>query len=496
MSDKLKQIQDVLGFNGSSTQNTTNSNTAPAEPTSTIQATTPDVPLDADLEEEFQQHFTYHSFASHPLSKLSLVALGTAGVVGFLVLFYSLFQNPMGNLQASNGGAKSRDAQTEELFAQESEKREKEELLAQLALSQQAQQMKRHQLNKKADAPAQPSLKEKTETPKAKISQQNVVAPTSPRRTRAVARQSSRDFTTNSSYNQRPYPVNSVSTNPRRIVSRLPTVRSVQPSSKAIDPQKQWQDLAALGSFKAKGNNISASSPRSIPLVAEADDKTTVSDNPSTVLVSQQKVTSNHSEQNAPVQKLNGRIEGGLAVPANTSVSPNRDLEEELLVSIVLNEPIKDRLSKSLVPSGARLTAMVKVNGPMISFIPRKLAYEIEGQYQEVELQPDAISISGKDGPVLAEVRTVGEDGGGLSVNQLGQLAGALGGLAGIEKATNFALVFNALSGGSNRRTHNNGIRIYTVNDGTSVTVRLTRPLALPLGASTTETATPELDFE
>ncbi|GFE72065.1 hypothetical protein [Chroococcus sp. FPU101] len=494
MSDKLKQIQDVLGFNGSSTKNTTNSNTAPAEPTSTIQATTPDVPLDADLEEEFQQHFTYHSFASHPLSKLSLVALGTAGVVGFLVLFYSLFQNPMGNLQASNGGAKSRDAQTEELFAQEPEKREKEELLAQLALSQQAQQMKRHQLDKKSDAPAQPSLKEKPESPKAKISQQNVT-PTSPRKTRAVVRQSSRDFTTNSSYNQRPYPVNSISTNPRRIVSRLPTVRSVQPSSKAIDPQKQWQDLAALGSFKAKGNNISASSPRPISLVAETDDQTAVSDEPSTVLVSQQKVTSNYSYQDVPVQKLNGRIEGGLAVPANTSVSPSRD-SEEILVSIVLNEPIKDRLSKSLVPTGARLTAMVKVNGPMISFIPRKLAYEIEGQYQEVELQPDAIAISGKDGPVLAEVRTVGEDGGGLSANQLGQLAGALGGLAGIEKATNLALVFNALSGGSNRRTQNNGIRIYTVNDGTSVTVRLTRPLALPPGASTTETATPELDFE
>ncbi|PSF33329.1 hypothetical protein C7H19_20235 [Aphanothece hegewaldii CCALA 016] len=494
MSDKLKQIQDVLGFNGSSTKNTTNSNTAPAEPTSTIQATTPDVPLDADLEEEFQQHFTYHSFASHPLSKLSLVALGTAGVVGFLVLFYSLFQNPMGNLQASNGGAKSRDAQTEELFAQESEKREKEELLAQLALSQQAQQMKRHQIDKKSDAPAQPSLKEKPETPKSRISQQNVT-PTSPRRTRAVARQSSRDLST-SSYNQRPYRINQVPVKPREIISRQPLVRSIKPSSKAIDPQKQWQDLAALGSFKAKVNNSNASSPRPIPLVAEADDKTTVSDNPSTVLVSQQKVTSNHSEQNVPVQKLNGRIEGGLAVPANTSVSPNRDSEEELLVSIVLNEPIKDRLSKSLVPSGARLTAMVKVNGPMISFIPRKLAYEIEGQYQEVELQPDAIAISGKDGPVIAEVRTVGEDGGGLSVNQLGQLAGALGGLAGIEKATNFALVFNALSGGSNRRTHNNGIRIYTVNDGTSVTVRLTRPLALPLGASTTETATPELDFE
>lgn len=494
MSDKLKQIQDVLGFHSSSSKEATDSNTTPTEPTSTVQATSPDVPLDADLEEEFQQHFTYHSFASHPLSKLSLVSLGTAGVVGFLVLFYSLFQNPMGNLRTLDGAAKGSTDKTEELFAQESQKREKEELLAQLALSQQAQQMKRHKVDKKADAPAQPSPlhKEKQEIPKAKGRAQSV-SPSSPRPTRAVARQPSRDLSTYS-YNQRPYPIKQSLANPRRIVSRLPSVRSVQPSSKVIDPQKQWQDLAALGSFKAKGNNISTSSPRPIPLVAETDDQTAVNE-PSTVLVSQQKVTSNHSYQDVPVQKLNGRIEGGLAIPANASVSSSRNSEEEILVSIVLNEPIKDRLSKSVVPSGARLTAMVKVNGPMISFIPRKLAFEIEGQYQEVELQPDAIAISGKDGPVIADVRTVGEDGGGLSVNQLGQLAGALGGLAGIEEATDFALIFNALGGRSDRRSRNNGVEIYTVNDGTSVTVRLTRPLALPLGASTTETATPELDY-
>ncbi|MBR8831704.1 MAG: hypothetical protein N5P05_002704 [Chroococcopsis gigantea SAG 12.99] len=503
MSDKLQQIQDVLGFNNSSSTGKAKNEEGSPEPT-TFSATSPDVPLDDDLESEFQQHFTYHSFASHPLSKLSIVALGAAGVVGFLVLFYSLVQNPMANLHSSNPKEKGGEAPKENLFSGDPQKTEKDQLLAQLALSQQAQQMERHQSERKF----QRSVRgDRSAIVKAGSGERNVPS-TSKSSSRITS--ASTHLPTNTGYNTARYsstPSRNSSNisnrrerfdgaEPRRTPSQIPLVpltganTSLENSRATVsegNPQKRWQDLVALGSFKPKGNTgNSRSSGQLIPPVTETDQQTKVDETPIVSGVPE------HS-QPVPVQKLKGRIEGGIAVPVNRT--SRDDTAENLMVSIVLDSPIQDKDSRAIVPTGARLTATVKVNGPMISLVGRKLAFEIDGQYQETEIEADAIAISGGDGPLIADVKTVGADGGGLSANGWGQLATALGGIAGIDKATNLALVFNALGGYNSRPSRSEGIKIYTINEGTPVTVRLTRPLNLPVPSPKQET-TPELDFE
>ncbi|MDV3002840.1 MAG: hypothetical protein N5P05_004495 (plasmid) [Chroococcopsis gigantea SAG 12.99] len=500
MSDKLQQIQEVLGFNnGSGTAKTKNGEGSP-EPT-TFSATPPDVPLDDDLEEEFEQHFTYHSFASHPLSKLSIVALGAAGVVGFLVLFYSLVGNPMSNLHSSKSKPKDTGTSKETLFSGEPKKSEKDQLLAQLALSQQAQQMERHQSTQKSERIRKTGT---SEVRKDKFARRNEPAPSKPSRGNDT---SSRDLPARSAYNSTSYSPSRhyyrassgredfYQTPPRRIPAQIPLVgstsgshnpRSTKAQASEGDPQKRWQDLASLGSFKANTKDVKDPSSRgTIPPPSENDEGRAADTTPIVVDIPVQSV---------PVQKLKGRIEGGIAVPANRTTSPG-DVTDNLEVSIVLDSAILDKDSRPVVPNGARLMAKVKTNGPMISFLPAKLAFEIDGQYREVELEPDAVAISGANGPLIAEVKTVGSDGGGLSANGLAQLATALGGMAGIDRATNLALVFNALGGNNARPSRNEGIRVYAVNDGTAVAVRLTRPLNLPLPAEGEKTPS-ELDLQ
>ena len=90
---KIDQIRETLGF-----ANPTNpTNPTDSEPSSpplgetlySATATQEELPLDPELDQEFQDYFTQHSFASNPLAKLGLVALGTAAVVALIAAFYS-----------------------------------------------------------------------------------------------------------------------------------------------------------------------------------------------------------------------------------------------------------------------------------------------------------------------------------------------------------------------------------------------------------------------
>jgi hypothetical protein len=193
------------------------------------------------------------------------------------------------------------------------------------------------------------------------------------------------------------------------------------------------------------------------------------------------------------VQKVRALVEGGIAVPAGLSVSGKAPL-----VSLVLSEPLLDSQGREIVPEGGRLLATVTLQGRILTLTPEQLAFEgAGGEYVEAGLDGSTVTITGSGGPLVAGVRTVGEDGGGLSASQLGQLAGALGGLADIEGATEFSLILNALGGGNSRSYARSSVaQIYTLDDGTEAMVRIARPLSIALPTATSEAAGAGFDFD
>ena len=117
------------------------------------------------------------------------------------------------------------------------------------------------------------------------------------------------------------------------------------------------------------------------------------------------------------------------------------------------------------------------------------ITFAVGDDYQEVKLNSAAISVTDTNGPLLADIRTLGGEGG-LSARELGSVVGALAGVAGVEGATEASLLLNTLGGGR-RTSSERPIRLYTLNDGKGLLVRITRPFRLSLPVKDSE----PLDF-
>lgn len=460
MTDKLTQIQELLGFRN-----------APAEgrevaresiPPEALAATPDAVPLDPELDEEFERYFTQHTFASHPLSKLALVSLGSGLVVAFLVACYSLVQAPQ---ESAATAPPPKGEEPDELFAESKQAAELDELKARLALSEQERAIQSRQRQEQPVAAAKPEAEVKppgrVETPL------KGAAKTAPRRTATAPRPAPPAI---------------------RQVVRVPPPDAVRPAvtrslakSPAVDAEARWKELSELGSFKAAAGSAPAPLAPVEPLKADLK------------LSAAAPFPAPSRSAMLAVQKVRALVEGGIAVPAGLSVSG-----EAPLVSLVLIEPLLDSQGREIVPEGARLLATVTLQGRILTLTPEQLAFEgAGGEYVEADIDGSTVTITGSGGPLVAGVRNVGEDGGGLSASQLGQLAGALGGLADIEGATEFSLILNALGGGNPRSYARSSVaQIYTLDDRTETMVRIARPLSISLPAATSEAAGAGFDFD
>ncbi len=443
MSDQLGKIRDILGFDSPGGDST--SSDTQGMPTETFKATGDDVPLDPELEEDFEKHFTEHTFASHPLSKLVFVGLGSAVAVGALVVIYSLTQTPQEASHVSFGQTKEQDKIFDQPTSSEEDK-ERDELLARLALSEQNRRLE--QQNKQKGGSKEPTKPvesvEKPAKPKAKP------APpprrTSPRPTRKV-RQTTR----------RPAPKPVTHTQPQ---ATRPAPKPKVRRKPEVDPHKRWEELANLGSFKAK----SGAAP------IEEGYAPDLEDNQEGQLVAS---TDGVAGPFISIQSVTATVQGGVAVAGRTR-------REKSTVALKLEEPLLDAADNEIIPAGATIIAEVRFNNLVVTFVPATLAFEQEGQYQEIALPESGVVITGENGPLIAERREISEDEG-TDWAALGQAASALGGLADLDGATEISLLLNATNRGRGYRRVQRPIEIYSVADGTQVIVRVVLPTSIPL---------------
>jgi hypothetical protein len=209
-----------------------------------------------------------------------------------------------------------------------------------------------------------------------------------------------------------------------------------------------------------------------------------------TLVASNQLMLKNDSS--LPPQKAIAFLDGGIALPTRVRSA------QKLTVPLVLSEALVDLRDREVVPAGATIIAEVTSNGTVVEFTPKTLSFEREEQYYELNLAQGSVLVTGEQGPIIAKIETVGQEGEGLSLAQIAQLTTAAGGLAGIEGARDLSLIFNALGGGRRANySSNRGIQLYTVAEGTEVVVRIVRnlPFNLPRQTSSQSPVT-EFDFD
>ncbi|EAZ88900.1 hypothetical protein [Crocosphaera chwakensis] len=476
MTDHIQQIRDTLGLDNQLAEQNSD-DTLFDNNGETIRATENDVPLDPELEEDFQRHFTQHTFASHPLSKLVFVGLGSAITVGTLVAIYSLTQTPK---ESASFDSISSEEKSEELFGgtQTEGEDEKDELLAQLALAEQKQRMER--LNRsqpkttESDVPSRESVEKVENSTKPKPATKQVVVRRQPPRSQPVQRTQTR-------------PQRRV-VQQRKIERRTPASNSTKPQTatrnqsptkqeKQIDSDQRWEELAQVGSFKASG--------RAEPIeqidYAQENSGVLVASNNGMVGVSATLTT----------QSVRARIEGGIATVARSRGEANT-------VAMTLLEPLVGTNGDVLIPEGATVIAEAMFNDLVVSLNATDIAFEGEEDYQDITLNGNTIRVTSEQGPVIAQRREISEEEG-LNWGAIGQMATAIGGLGGIEGAAEMSLLMNAANGG-NRRRISRPIEMYIVEDGTEVIVRVVKPTPIPIASDNSipnqQKEVPEFDFD
>lgn len=274
----------------------------------------------------------------------------------------------------------------------------------------------------------------------------------------------------------KPEPKTKIKPKPRSVVRPQPVIRPQslrpvvrpQPPVPKVDPQKRWQELAQIGAAKSQGKVEELA-----PVVNSSQSS------PSRTLLAANQLIVNQQSSLAP-QKVLALVEGGIALPTRTRSS------QKLTVPLVLSEPLVDRDDQEIVPAGAILITEVSSSDSVMEFRPKTLTFEREERYYELNLTQGSVIVTGNQGPIIARTETIGADGEGLSLTQIGQLTTAAASLAGIERASELSLIFNALGGRSRRSfSRNQGLKLYTVAAGTEVVVRIVRNIPFNLPSAT-----------
>ncbi len=409
-----------------------------------------------------------------------LVVGGGVGIIVFLAfLLFGGFSQPK--------VAESTDTKDQETTTQITEQQNDEEmarLRAELALKDQKLSETSDLTKKKLDKEPEPEIKTDPK-PQPQRQVQN--------RTQPKPRPRPQPQTT---VQRQPKP--NRQTQPQRQVQRR---QSVQKKDE-VDPEKRWDELADIGSYKAKegtsNNQRNSNQQRNSDTIAFNNQRSTTN-NPRRTLQRQrvapvvnrsQSITQVDSNS-IPRQNVAGVIKGGLAVPANSRSN------NQLKVPIVISEAIKDNNGRTLIESGATIVSDISIDGSIVSFSPQTISFEKGGQYYELALD-DSIIITGQQGPIIAQLQTLGEKNG-LSIDQIGQLAGLSGVLGDDAKDLSVAIsIFNS-NNSSRRRSRNNIVQLFTLPQNTPVQVRVVRNIPFQMDDSDVTTSIKlrtESDFE
>lgn len=473
MKSNLDKIRETLELDLNNRENDLLE--TPDELTDVQVASPSKIPLDPELEEDFRDQFTQHTFASNPLSKLALVGLGTFATVGLLVTLYSLTISPKETSVATENTIIESETFNEE---EKSKQQKEDELLARLALSEQNRQLQ-------ANSPTQPKSvsnpKPPTEETASKHQEIKARQPTRRQEKRTQRPRSTSQRVTQSrpvsTQQQRTVPVRNVS-------SPNPTPNPQRTQQETENPEKTWQELAVLGSFGAKGN----AEPLELPPLNNAGNYRNPSEE--TLIASEEGI---YTDTLIEPQSIGGEIIGGLAVEGRSRGRRSRGGGEQ--VAIQLTEAVLDE-EQVIVPEGAVIIAEAEFNGRIVKLYPISLSFDTEEGYQEIELDESAITVTGYEGPILAREKYIGGDQK-VDWAGIGQTATAIGGLAGIDGGAELSILLGAANGNRNQRRREQPTQIFVLEEGTPVMVRFIRPTYLPVETPRTNTETTyELEFD
>lgn len=446
-----ERLAKLTGFNNPSTLPPDSSN--PDGSSATIS------PLLSD--EDLEEQITRHSFASSPLSKLLIVAVGVFFIVFVASLFLSQFQSP-GESVASHQREVEVDKESP-LLSRNDEDKEKSELLSELALREQEDHLK----NLSQEKPP-------VENPQ----ERRVVRPTPARRTtyqRPVVRQVSLP--------PRPQPV-AHSTTPRV----PPTYRPVSVRSAVTvrleDSVQLWQEMAQIGSFggaspsnSSQGRNFQESRvPHYQPKVAQVSHQEVREP-----VASPSPGGSPSSDFHTVVfgQSVTSVLESPIAwEEARSSTRGSQPTDERYLMT--LNEPLKDKFGNEEIPSGSQLVVRLASSGALVNLVAESII--VNGT--EVKVSEGTLKIRGAGNqPLIAESKTIGGDGSnGLDGAQaLAEVLSIAGDFADIPGSRSISSLYRTIAGGSSPRRLTTPVTIWFVPAGTELEVYVNKPFSVSL---------------
>ena len=385
------------------------------------------------------QSRTFHSFSSHPIPKIILV-FGTvliAVLVAGVILNSGNFKQTANEeepepVAATTSHNDDTDSDTPEL--------EKGELLTEIALAEQKQQLKA------LDSP------------------QNR-AKSTPKPSPSSYRPNSRSSPVVSS----PPPAPPPKVIYRSVPVSVPPLTSVPPVTppEPIDPQQAWIAATKIGNYgqvtglstQAKGKNNprpnthKPSTPNTPPRTAQI-----------THIPNQQILIGSTAK----------------AVLTNSVVWDSMALQKSLFFR--LKEPLNDRDGSVVIPQGAQIIASIGGVAPsgVVEVKINSVLLEKQGEWQQLPLPPDALSIQGKRGkPLLAKSFTPNNslDWGGGATEAIGTAAIE----TDLPGGRNLPRVIDRLSPSSSR--YWSASFYWSLKKGIEVEVLVARSFALPLAS-------------
>ncbi len=337
---------------------------------------------------------------THFLSGSKVPKLGLYLGIGFFVFGFSALQtfvfSPNRQTTASEAPDEREKTAESDIFVKEGEDREVGQIKSEMALQTQAKELK--ELNASPSERQQPQRKtepvqqQPTKPPEAVKPKPVKVPPRpSPPRPRTVAR----------AQPPRPQPIQrSVQQIKRQIPRPLP--------SPSQDPQQLWLATAKLGSYGTVSDTP--------PVKKSQEDE----------LVKEKTILANY-EQELPILQEQARQIQRVPVGANAGGRIDQTLAWEgqpsQLLTIRLTEPLLDAQGEAIAESGSLVIAEVNKAGGsgLVSLTAKILVVVTEtGDYQEIPLAPDSISVTKAGGQPLMAQRIGGENpkgqGRGLDV--------------------------------------------------------------------------------
>ncbi|WP_041237810.1 hypothetical protein [Gloeothece citriformis] len=260
---------------------------------------------------------------------------------------------------------------------------------------------------------------------------------------------------------------------PTRIVS--PQTPSVAP----VPPTQLWAQLAQVGSFGGGlvSNNNPPTTGQSIPKYEPKTASTAVVEDTQSVKIPSQDpyissvnpYISSVNDDNAIAfgQSVSAVLETTIAWERSRSNNTTVQHNDERYI-ITLAQPLKDKSGNFVIPAGSQLIA--RLSGESNALVTLTTESIIVNGVQ-TQLPQGALTVTGVEGqPLIAEMKTLGEDNRGDNGQVLADVLSIAGDFADIRGTRSLSGLYRTLGGG---RTRSSGISVtvFFLEEGTPLEV-------------------------